>query len=98
VGGGLDPPRQYERVYEDVLAIPVLRGKKPEHDKFPGADTTTTVEALMPDGKSVQGATSHNSARAAEAFDITFADEDEAEQTAYTTSWGSPGGRSGRSS
>jgi len=80
---------QYERVYEDVLAIPVLRGKKPEHDKFPGADTTTTVEALMPDGKSVQGATSHNLGQSfAEAFDITFADEDEAEQTAYTTSWG----------
>jgi len=80
---------QYETVYEEVLAIPVLRGKKPEHDKFPGADTTTTVEALMPDGKSVQGATSHNLGQSfAEAFDITFADETEDEQTAYTTSWG----------
>ncbi|GAB7019499.1 proline--tRNA ligase [Halostagnicola bangensis] len=80
---------QYERVYEDVLAIPVLRGKKPEHDKFPGADTTTTVEALMPDGKSVQGGTSHHLGQSfAEAFDITFVDEDEEEQTAYTTSWG----------
>ncbi len=80
---------QYERVYEDVLAIPVLRGKKPEHDKFPGADMTTTVEALMPDGKSVQGATSHNLGQSfAEAFDITFVDEDEEERTAYTTSWG----------
>jgi len=80
---------QYEKVYEEVLAIPVLRGKKPEHDKFPGADTTTTVEALMPDGKSVQGATSHNLGQSfAEAFDITFADENEDEQTAYTTSWG----------
>ncbi len=80
---------QYENLYEDVLAIPVLRGKKPEHDKFPGADTTTTVEALMPDGKSVQGATSHNLGQSfAEAFDITFADEDEEERTAYTTSWG----------
>ncbi|AXR78436.1 proline--tRNA ligase [Natrarchaeobaculum sulfurireducens] len=80
---------QYARVYEEVLAIPVLRGKKPEHDKFPGADTTTTVEALMPDGKSVQGGTSHHLGQSfAEAFDITFADEDEEEQTAYTTSWG----------
>ncbi|WP_255193285.1 proline--tRNA ligase [Natronobeatus ordinarius] len=80
---------QYERVYEEVLAIPVLRGKKPEHDKFPGADTTTTVEALMPDGKSVQGGTSHHLGQSfAEAFDITFVDEDEKEQTAYTTSWG----------
>ncbi len=80
---------QYERVYEDVLAIPVLRGKKPEHDKFPGADTTTTVEALMPDGKSVQGGTSHHLGQSfAEAFDITFVDEDETESTAHTTSWG----------
>ena len=80
---------QYEDVYENVLAIPVLRGKKPEHDKFPGADTTTTVEALMPDGKSVQGATSHYLGQSfAEAFDITFTDEDEDERVAHTTSWG----------
>jgi prolyl-tRNA synthetase len=80
---------QYEALYEDVLAMPVLRGKKPEHDKFPGADTTTTVEALMPDGKSVQGATSHHLGRSfAEAFDITFTDEEENERVAYTTSWG----------
>ncbi|MFB6255754.1 MAG: aminoacyl--tRNA ligase-related protein, partial [Haloplanus sp.] len=80
---------QYEALYEDVLAIPVLRGKKPEHDKFPGADTTTTVEALMPDGKSVQGATSHHLGQSfAEAFDITYADEDEETRTAHTTSWG----------
>ncbi|MFB6133678.1 MAG: proline--tRNA ligase [Halanaeroarchaeum sp.] len=80
---------QYQRLYEDVMAIPVLRGRKPEHDKFPGADTTTTVEALMPDGKSVQGGTSHYLGQSfAEAFDITYADEDETEQTAHTTSWG----------
>jgi prolyl-tRNA synthetase len=81
--------RQYERLYEDVLAIPVLRGRKPPHDKFPGAHTTTTVEALMPDGKSVQGATSHHLGRSfADAFDITYVDEDEEERTAHTTSWG----------
>ncbi|MFW5919016.1 MAG: proline--tRNA ligase [Halanaeroarchaeum sp.] len=80
---------QYQRLYEDVLAIPVLRGRKPEHDKFPGADTTTTVEALMPDGKSVQGGTSHDLGQSfAEAFDITFVDEDEEERVAHTTSWG----------
>ncbi|MGM0591948.1 MAG: aminoacyl--tRNA ligase-related protein, partial [Halobacteriota archaeon] len=80
---------QYESIYEDVLAIPVLRGRKPEHDKFPGADTTTTVEALMPDGKSVQGATSHYLGQSfAEAFDITYTDRDEAEHAAHTTSWG----------
>ncbi|MFB6209902.1 MAG: proline--tRNA ligase [Halobacteriales archaeon] len=80
---------QYERLYKEVLAIPVLRGRKPEHDKFPGADTTTTIEALMPDGKSVQGATSHHLGTSfAEAFEITYADENEDEQMAHTTSWG----------
>ena len=80
---------QYANLYEDVLAIPVLRGCKPEHDKFPGADTTTSVEALMPDGKSVQGGTSHHLGQSfATAYDVTFTDEDEDEQTAYTTSWG----------
>ncbi|MFB6082927.1 MAG: proline--tRNA ligase [Halorientalis sp.] len=80
---------QYEKLYEEVLGIPVLRGRKPEHDKFPGADTTTTVEALMPDGKSVQGATSHYLGQSfAEAYDVTYVDEDEEERTAHTTSWG----------
>ncbi|SEH39846.1 prolyl-tRNA synthetase [Halopenitus malekzadehii] len=80
---------QYESLYEDVLAIPVLRGQKPPHDTFPGAKTTTTVEALMPDGKSVQGATSHHLGQSfAEAFDITFSDADEEERVAHTTSWG----------
>ena len=80
---------QYERLYEEVLAIPVLRGRKPPHDKFPAAETTTTVEALMPDGKSVQGGTSHYLGTAfGEAFDITYSDVDETEQTAHTASWG----------
>jgi prolyl-tRNA synthetase len=80
---------QYERVYEEVLAMPVLRGRKPEHDKFPGAHTTTTVEALMPDGKTVQGATSHYLGTSfAEAFGITYADADEEKRVAHTTSWG----------
>jgi prolyl-tRNA synthetase len=80
---------QYERLYEEVFHIPVLKGRKPEHDKFPGADTTTTVEALMPDGKSVQGGTSHHLGQSfAEAYDLTFVDENEEEQTAHTTSWG----------
>ncbi|WP_132057465.1 proline--tRNA ligase [Halorussus amylolyticus] len=80
---------QYQNLYEDVLAIPVLRGRKPEHDKFPGAHTTTTVEALMPDGKSVQGGTSHYLGQGfAEAYDLTYTDEDEDEQVAHTTSWG----------
>ncbi|ELZ27329.1 prolyl-tRNA ligase [Halogeometricum pallidum JCM 14848] len=80
---------QYAAMYEDLLAIPVLRGAKPEHDKFPGAKKTTTVEALMPDGKSVQAGTSHHLGTSfAEAFDLYYTDEDEDEQVAHTTSWG----------
>jgi prolyl-tRNA synthetase len=80
---------QYARLYEDVLAVPVMRGRKPSHDKFPGADTTTTVEALMPDGKSVQGGTSHYLGQGfAEAYDLLFTDENEDERVAHTTSWG----------
>jgi prolyl-tRNA synthetase len=80
---------QYEEVYEDVLALPAMVGRKPEQDTFPGADTTTTVETLMPDGRSVQGATSHYLGRRfAEAFEITYTDENERERTAHTDSWG----------
>jgi prolyl-tRNA synthetase len=67
----------------------VLKGRKPDHDKVPGGDTTTTVEALMPDGKSLQGATSHYLGTGfAEAYDLTFRAEDETERTCHTASWG----------
>jgi prolyl-tRNA synthetase len=80
---------QYERLFEEVFAIPVMTGRKPDHDKFPGANTTTTVEAMMPDGKSVQSATSHYLGQSfAEAYDLTYTDEDEAETVPHTTSWG----------
>ncbi len=80
---------QYARLYEEILAIPVLKGRKPEHDKFPGAVITTTVEALMPDGKSIQGGTSHNlGTNFAEAFDITYEDKNQELQHCYTCSWG----------
>jgi prolyl-tRNA synthetase len=80
---------QYHRLYEEVMAIPGLKGRKPEHDKFPGAETTTTIEALMPDGKSVQSCTSHYLGTGfAEAYDVRFTDEDEAEHLAHTASWG----------
>ena len=80
---------QYERLYKEVLAMPPMKGRKPEHDKFPGAHTTTTIETLMPDGKSVQAATSHYLGTSfAEAFDIKYIDEGENERTAHTTSWG----------
>ena len=80
---------QYHRLYEEVMAIPGLKGRKPEHDKFPGADVTTSIEALMPDGKSVQACTSHYLGTGfAEAYDVYYTDEDEDERVAHTTSWG----------
>lgn len=80
---------QYQEVIEDHLAIPSILGYKPEHDKFPGAKYTTTIETLMPDGKSIQSGTSHQLGQHfAEAFDITYEDKDSEESTAWTTSWG----------
>lgn len=80
---------QYQEVIEDHLAIPSILGYKPEHDKFPGAKYTTTIETLMPDGKSIQSGTSHQLGQNfAEAFEITFEDGDSETQTAWTASWG----------
>ena len=80
---------QYREVIEDHLAIPSLLGYKPEHDKFPGAKYTTTIETLMPDGKSIQSGTSHQLGKNfAEAFDITYEDENSDEKVCWNTSWG----------
>jgi prolyl-tRNA synthetase len=80
---------QYRELVEETLAISVMKGRKPEHDKFPGADITSTIESLMPDGKSLQSATSHNlGTNFAEAYDITYQDENEENQYTHTTSWG----------
>ena len=52
---------EYARVYEELLAIPVVRGKKTEKEKFAGGDFTTTVEAyIAASGRAIQGATSHH--------------------------------------
>jgi prolyl-tRNA synthetase len=78
----------YKRLLEDVLAIPVLTGRKTDSEKFAGADWTYTLEALMPDGQAIQAGTSHflgqNFARA---FDVKFLDRDNVEKHVWTTSW-----------
>jgi prolyl-tRNA synthetase len=80
---------QYQEVIEDHLAIPSVLGYKPEHDKFPGAKYTTTIETLMPDGKSIQSGTSHQLGQHfAEAFEIEFEDENAEKQYCWNTSWG----------
>lgn len=79
----------YKDFVEEYLAIPVLDGKKSESEKFAGALTTTTIEALMSDGKALQMGTSHNLGQHfAKVFDIKFLDKDKKEKYAWQTSWG----------
>jgi len=79
----------YKKMVEALLAIPVLDGKKSEAEKFAGALYTTTIEAMMPDGKALQMATSHNfGENFSKAFEIKFIDDDEKEKHPMTTSWG----------
>ncbi len=79
----------YRKIIEDYLAIPVLVGKKSEREKFAGALYTTTLEALMPDGKALQIGTSHNLGQNfSKPFEIKFLDKDEKEKYVWTTSWG----------
>jgi len=79
----------YQDFLEEDLAIPVIPGRKSESDKFAGADTTYTIEALMTDGRALQAGTSHYMAQNfAKAFDIRFENQDQELQHAWTTSWG----------
>jgi prolyl-tRNA synthetase len=79
----------YADTIENVLAIPVLRGKKSESERFPGAVDTYTLEAMMRDGKALQAATSHYLGQGfARAFDVRFTARDGSEQSPHATSWG----------
>ncbi len=79
----------YADFFEKDLAIPVLKGQKTEKEKFAGAKATYTVEALMHDGKALQGGTSHNFGSGfAEAFGIQFLDNDNTLKHCHQTSWG----------
>ncbi len=79
----------YADFFEKDLGMPVLRGQKTDKEKFAGAEATYTVEALMHDGKALQGGTSHNFGNGfAKAFDIQFLDSDNQLKYAYETSWG----------
>ncbi len=79
----------YRDLMENYLAIPVLAGKKSEREKFAGALYTTTLEALMPDGKALQMGTSHNlGQKFAKVFEIKFIGQDEKEHHVWQTSWG----------
>uniref|UniRef100_A0A6Q2X3Q9 Uncharacterized protein n=1 Tax=Esox lucius TaxID=8010 RepID=A0A6Q2X3Q9_ESOLU len=82
----------YARVYEELMAIPVVKGRKTEKEKFAGGDYTTTVEAFISaSGRAIQGATSHHLGQNfSRMFDIVFEDPKKPgeKQLAYQNSWG----------
>ncbi len=79
----------YATFVEEYLAIPVIKGVKTESERFPGAEETLCIEAMMQDRKALQVGTSHflgqNFAKAA---DIKYQSDQEAEEYVWTTSWG----------
>lgn len=79
----------YANFCEEVLAIPVIKGRKTDKEKFAGAEATYTIESLMHDGKALQSGTSHNFGDGfAKAFGIQFADKDNTLKYVHQTSWG----------
>ncbi|MBS4785545.1 MAG: proline--tRNA ligase, partial [Clostridiales bacterium] len=79
----------YADLCENYLAIPVIRGRKTDKEKFAGAEETYTIEAMMHDGKALQSGTSHYFGDGfARAFDITFQGRDNKPQYPHQTSWG----------
>ncbi|MFN2608865.1 MAG: proline--tRNA ligase [Acidimicrobiales bacterium] len=79
----------YEDVAVNVLALPVLVGRKSERERFAGADATYTIEGMMGDGKALQMGTSHELGQNfARAFGISFQSDTGANELAWQTSWG----------
>jgi prolyl-tRNA synthetase len=79
----------YADFLEGILAIPVIKGRKTEKEKFAGAEETYTVEALMHDGKALQSGTSHNFGDGfARAFGVQYTDANNQLQYVHQTSWG----------
>lgn len=81
----------YRNLVENYLAIPVIKGRKSNSEKFAGADLTTTIEAMMPDGKALQAGTSHDLGQnfsKKDVFDIAFQDKSGETNYAWQTSFG----------
>ena len=79
----------YADFCEEVLAMPVVRGRKTDKEKFAGAEATYTIEALMHDGKALQSGTSHNFGDGfAKAFGIQYTSKDNKLEYVHQTSWG----------
>ncbi len=79
----------YADVIENLLAIPVLKGRKTKTEQFAGAEATYTVETLMHDGRALQAGTSHYFGQNfTKPFNIKFQNREGKEEYAYQTSWG----------
>ncbi|MDG2002699.1 MAG: His/Gly/Thr/Pro-type tRNA ligase C-terminal domain-containing protein [Novosphingobium sp.] len=79
----------YRSFAEAELAMPVIAGEKPENERFPGAVSTYSIEAMMQDGKALQAGTSHYLGTGfSKAAGIQYQDKDGAQQFCHTTSWG----------
>ncbi|MBG0811914.1 proline--tRNA ligase [Methylosinus sp. H3A] len=79
----------YRQIVEDVLAVPVVAGEKPENERFPGAVNTYSIEAMMQDGKALQAGTSHYlGTNFAHAQNIRFQSASGELEYCHTTSWG----------
>ncbi|MCG8688619.1 MAG: proline--tRNA ligase, partial [Desulfobacterales bacterium] len=79
----------YTKFVEEQLAMPVVKGQKSESERFPGADDTTCIEAMMQDKRALQAGTSHFLGQNfAKGSNITFQNEEGQEAYAWTTSWG----------
>ena len=79
----------YADVCEQDLAIPVVKGRKTDKEKFAGAEATYTIEAMMQDGKALQSGTSHFLGQNfAKSFGVTFLNKDNKPEYVWATSWG----------
>jgi prolyl-tRNA synthetase len=79
----------YKNLIERILSIPTITGYKSNKEKFVGADYTTTLEGMMPDGKALQLGTSHNLGKNfSKPFEIKFLNSENNEEFAWQTSWG----------
>jgi len=79
----------YATFAEEFMALPVIRGKKTESERFAGAEETYCIEAMMQDGKALQAGTSHFLGQNfAKAFDVKFSNKDNQLDYVWATSWG----------
>jgi len=79
----------YEKVFKDLFAVPVILGEKTIGERFAGADSSFSPETVLPDGRTIQGATSHHLGQNfSKALDISFLDDKGKNKLVYQNSWG----------